>query len=79
MMLPFVLSLLFFVFLIGVGKTTLIKKTCDALQKRHIPVQGFYTQECREGGSRIGFDVITLAGNRQPLARLRFLIYICVL
>jgi len=58
---------------VGVGKTTLIKKTCDALERRHIPVQGFYTQECRDGGNRIGFDVITLAGNRQPLARLRFI------
>lgn len=55
----------------GVGKTTLIKKTCDALRSRHIPVQGFYTQECREEGCRIGFDVVTLAGDRQPLARLR--------
>lgn len=55
----------------GVGKTTLIKKTCDAFERRHIPVHGFYTQECRDRGNRIGFDVITLAGNRQPLARLR--------
>jgi len=58
--------------LLGVGKTTLIKKTCDALKSRHIPVQGFFTQECRQGSSRIGFDVVTLAGDRQPLARLEF-------
>jgi len=63
-------------FLVGVGKTTLIKHTCDALRSRHIPVQGFYTQECRQHGCRIGFDVVTLAGDRQPLARLKFLIYL---
>ena len=53
----------------GVGKTTLIKKTCDALKSRYVPIQGFYTQECRQGSSRIGFDVITLNGDRKPLAR----------
>ena len=57
-------------FVVGVGKTTLIRKTCDELKKRHIPVQGFYTEECRQGSHRIGFDVVTLDGNRQPLARL---------
>ena len=55
---------------VGVGKTALIKKTCDALKSREIPVQGFYTQECRQGSHRIGFDVVTLSGDRQPLARL---------
>ena len=54
----------------GIGKTTVIKKTCEVLKSRRIPVQGFYTEECREGSQRIGFDVITLTGDRQPLARL---------
>ena len=66
-------------FVVGVGKTTLIKKTCDVLKSRHIPVQGFYTQECREQSHRIGFDVVTLSGNRQPLARLKLAFAVCVL
>lgn len=61
----------------GVGKTTLIKKTCDALKTRNVPVQGFYTQECREGSNRIGFDVVTLNGDRQPLARLPLVYWFC--
>lgn len=32
-------------------------------------MQGFYTEEVREGGRRLGFDVVTLCGNRGPLAR----------
>lgn len=30
---------------------------------------GFYTEEVRERGRRIGFDVVTLDGRRGPLAR----------
>jgi nucleoside-triphosphatase len=30
---------------------------------------GFYTEEVRQGGRRIGFDVVTLDGRRAPLAR----------
>jgi len=66
-------------FVVGIGKTTLIKKTCDALKSRHVPVQGFYTQECRQGSSRVGFDVVTLAGDRQPLARLPLVFTISLL
>jgi len=56
-------------FVAGIGKTTLIKKTCEALRNRNIETQGFYTQECRQGQRRVGFDVVTLSGDRQPLAR----------
>ena len=59
------------------GKTTLIHKTCDALQKCGIPLHGFYTEEIRTGGRRIGFDVVTLDGKRGPLARVR-LVYMYV-
>jgi hypothetical protein len=55
---------------LGVGKTTLTKKICKALQERNVPVVGFYTEEVREGGRRIGFDIIDIAkGIRKPLAR----------
>ncbi|KAK2167213.1 hypothetical protein LSH36_31g06006 [Paralvinella palmiformis] len=54
----------------GVGKTTLIHKTCQGLQKAGIKVQGFYTEELREKGRRIGFDVVTLDGHRGQLARI---------
>uniref|UniRef100_A0A8C4QR05 Nucleoside-triphosphatase, cancer-related n=1 Tax=Eptatretus burgeri TaxID=7764 RepID=A0A8C4QR05_EPTBU len=33
------------------------------------PAVGFYTQEVRQAGRRTGFDVVTLAGRRGPLAR----------
>lgn len=32
-------------------------------------VRRFYTEECRAGGERVGFDVVTLGGARSPLAR----------
>ncbi|XP_076463499.1 cancer-related nucleoside-triphosphatase homolog [Babylonia areolata] len=53
----------------GVGKTTLVQKACSALMECNIPVQGFYTEEVRHSGRRTGFDVVTLCGNRGPLAR----------
>ncbi|KAL4437178.1 hypothetical protein ABPG75_004317 [Micractinium tetrahymenae] len=31
--------------------------------------RGFYTEEVRQGGERLGFDVVTLDGRRGPLAR----------
>ncbi|XP_055956846.1 cancer-related nucleoside-triphosphatase [Patella vulgata] len=54
----------------GIGKTTLINKICDALRSTGIECQGFYTEEIRSGGRRTGFDVVTLCGNRGPLARI---------
>ncbi|XP_040611237.1 cancer-related nucleoside-triphosphatase isoform X3 [Mesocricetus auratus] len=53
----------------GVGKTTLIQKASEVLQSSGVPVDGFYTQEVRQGGRRIGFDVVTLSGARGPLSR----------
>ncbi|KAK7816158.1 hypothetical protein U0070_023641 [Myodes glareolus] len=52
-----------------VGKTTLIQKASEVLQSSGMPVDGFYTQEVRQGGRRIGFDVVTLSGARGPLSR----------
>uniref|UniRef100_G3UAD9 Nucleoside-triphosphatase, cancer-related n=1 Tax=Loxodonta africana TaxID=9785 RepID=G3UAD9_LOXAF len=62
------------VFLTGppgrVGKTTLIRKASEALKSSGVPVDGFYTEEVRQGGRRIGFDVVTLSGARGPLSRI---------
>jgi len=53
----------------GVGKTTLIRKVCEALKDFH-PV-GFYTEEIRESGERRGFQLISLGGERGLLAHKR--------
>ena len=54
----------------GVGKTTLIMRIYESL-KLSIPnlkLQGFYSQEIRQGGDRVGFEVLTLDGRRGRLA-----------
>nr|XP_047903187.1 cancer-related nucleoside-triphosphatase isoform X3 [Anser cygnoides] len=56
----------------GIGKTTLIQKVTQALRSSDVPVDGFYTEEVKEGGRRRGFDVVTLSGKRGPLSRVRF-------
>lgn len=55
----------------GVGKTTLCKKVYEVLKHKGVRVQGFYTEEVRNSqkGSRVGFDIVTLDGQRGPLAR----------
>ncbi|XP_057705171.1 cancer-related nucleoside-triphosphatase isoform X2 [Corythoichthys intestinalis] len=55
----------------GVGKTTLVQKACDALVSSGQAVEGFYTEEVRVGGRRVGFDVVTLNGERGHLSRIR--------
>ncbi|XP_063533577.1 nucleoside-triphosphatase THEP1 [Cydia strobilella] len=53
----------------GVGKTTLTKKLCEAIQKLGTQASGFYTEEVRKDRIRLGFDVVTLEGERGRLAR----------
>ncbi|KAM6922429.1 cancer-related nucleoside-triphosphatase [Lycodopsis pacificus] len=55
----------------GVGKTTLVQKACEALVSSGAAVEGFYTEEVREGGRRVGFDVVTVTGERGHLSRVR--------
>jgi nucleoside-triphosphatase len=50
----------------GMGKTTLIKKLSEALNRFH-PV-GFYTKEIREEGVRKGFELISLEGKKGLLS-----------
>ena len=53
----------------GVGKTTLFRQLARALEPFH-PV-GFYTEEIREGGSRLGFAAVSLDGRRQLLSHVQ--------
>lgn len=57
--------------LTGVGKTTLVQKVCEVLVSSGVGVEGFYTEEVREGGRRVGFDVVTVTGERGHLSRIR--------
>ncbi len=50
----------------GVGKSTVIKKVVSELKGRDL--KGFYTEEIREGGVRMGFNIITLDGKKGILA-----------
>ncbi|XP_043452233.1 cancer-related nucleoside-triphosphatase isoform X2 [Prionailurus bengalensis] len=54
----------------GVGKTTLIQKASEVLKSSGVPIDGFYTEEVRQAGRRIGFDVVTLSGTRGVLSRI---------
>jgi nucleoside-triphosphatase len=52
----------------GVGKTTLIRAIAERLEE--VTCAGFYTEEKRQRGQRIGFRVITLDGQEGSLASL---------
>lgn len=53
----------------GVGKTTLVNKVADRIKDLR-PV-GFYTQEVRERGIRLGFRIISLNGGEAMLAHVK--------
>ncbi|XP_054085495.1 nucleoside-triphosphatase THEP1 isoform X2 [Zeugodacus cucurbitae] len=54
----------------GVGKTTLLRKICDEVRVIN-SCQGFLTEEVRDKQSRkrIGFDAVSMSGQRCVLAR----------
>jgi nucleoside-triphosphatase len=52
----------------GVGKTTLIRAMVERLEE--VTCAGFYTEEKRQRGQRIGFRVTTLDGQEGSLASL---------
>ncbi|MFQ5856456.1 MAG: NTPase [Anaerolineae bacterium] len=49
----------------GVGKTTLVRRVVEQISR---PAGGFYTRELREGDRRVGFEIVTLDGQRATLA-----------
>jgi nucleoside-triphosphatase len=53
----------------GCGKTTLIKRVVNELA---LAAGGFYTEEIRERGERVGFKIITLDGETAVLAHVDF-------
>ncbi len=53
----------------GTGKTTIIREAISASKAK---AGGFYTQEIRQGGVRLGFEIITLDGHRAILAHADF-------
>jgi nucleoside-triphosphatase len=53
----------------GCGKTTLIK---EILKELKIPAKGFFTEEIRKEGERIGFKIVTLSGKEGILAEKGF-------
>lgn len=52
----------------GAGKTTAARRLVSILQERGVPVQGFTTEEIREGGHRVGFAVTAVGGPSAVLA-----------
>jgi nucleoside-triphosphatase len=53
----------------GVGKTTALRRVCDALEGW--PLRGFWTEEVRVGGVRQGFRVVTFDGEQRSIADVR--------
>ena len=51
----------------GSGKTTLIRFLAERFAG--CSPAGFYTLEVRTGGERVGFDLVSLAGDRRSFAR----------
>jgi nucleoside-triphosphatase len=54
----------------GCGKTTVVRRVVDALADRRLA--GFYTEEMRVAGRRVGFEAIGLRGGRTVLAHVDF-------
>jgi nucleoside-triphosphatase len=54
----------------GSGKTTTLRRVVDHLRGR-VGVTGFLTEEIREDGHRVGFQVVTLDGRDFLLAHVR--------
>jgi nucleoside-triphosphatase len=53
----------------GCGKTTLIQRVVNKLG---LPAGGFYTEEIRQRGQRVGFKLITLDGKEAVFADINF-------
>jgi nucleoside-triphosphatase len=51
----------------GTGKTTVIRQ---AIARSKVKAGGFYTEEIRSGGTRLGFSIVTLDGHNAILAHI---------
>jgi nucleoside-triphosphatase len=51
----------------GTGKTTVIRQ---AIARSEAKAGGFYTEEIRSGGTRLGFRIVTLEGQNAILAHI---------
>lgn len=51
----------------GSGKTSVLRRVAEHLDGWHL--QGFYTEEIRENGTRQGFRAVTMAGDEAVIAR----------
>jgi nucleoside-triphosphatase len=49
----------------GVGKTTVLIKTVNALKVEGCSVGGMISREVREGGARVGFEILDLNSSRR--------------
>jgi nucleoside-triphosphatase len=54
----------------GCGKTTMVRRVVEGLGG--LRLAGFYTQEIREQGRRLGFEAIGLGGQSSTLAHVNF-------
>lgn len=54
----------------GVGKTTVIRRVAEQLQRKRLG--GFYTAEIRERGARPGFRLVDCAGRERVVAHVAF-------
>ena len=54
----------------GCGKTTVVRRVVERLS--HQRLAGFYTEELREHGQRLGFEAIGLGGGKTMLAHVDF-------
>lgn len=48
----------------GVGKTTILIKTVEALKAKGFSVGGMVSREVREGNVRVGFEILDLANSK---------------
>jgi nucleoside-triphosphatase len=48
----------------GIGKTTVLLRTVEALKTWGYRVGGMISREVREGGTRVGFEILDLANNK---------------
>jgi nucleoside-triphosphatase len=52
----------------GSGKSTVIRRLAEQLAENGVPFGGFVTDELRERGRRLGFEVADFGGERDVLA-----------